>query len=67
MVNVRDANEASFLKEINVTAQSAPLILFMAPPRVLVGTFDGETTKETFAAKLAAAKEACGPGCDCHH
>ena len=67
LVNVRDPNEATFLKEVNVSAKSAPVILFMAPPRVLVGTFPTETTKDTFVTKLAEAKEACGPGCSCHH
>jgi hypothetical protein len=68
MVNVRDAREATLLKELDVSASHAPMTIFLAPPGAVVGTFTRSTTKETFAAKLAAAQSggcsggSCGSG-----
>jgi len=67
VVNQRDANEAAFLKELEVGAHAAPVTVFLAPPGVMVGAFGSTTTKETFVAKLAEAKSGCGAGCSCHH
>jgi hypothetical protein len=69
LVNVRDAGEAAFLKELAVGEHvSTPLTIFLAPPGVLVGKFGGEATKAALLAKLAAAQSnpcaggKCGPG-----
>jgi hypothetical protein len=66
MLNVRDAAEADFLKDLEVGVHAAPLTVFLAPG-ALIGKFGSEATKEVLLAKLAAAQEACGPGCSCHH
>jgi hypothetical protein len=68
MLNVRDAREATLLKELDVSANHAPMTIFLAPPGAVVGTFTRSTTKETFTAKLAAAQSggcsggSCGSG-----
>ena len=67
MVNVRDSNEATLLKEFNVSPRYAPMTIFLAPPGAMIGTFTRGTTKELFIAKLAAAQSGCGAGCSCHH
>jgi hypothetical protein len=67
LVNVRDAKEATFLKELEVGKASAPLTLFLAPPGAMIGRFSSDVTKESLVAKLAAAQSACGAGCSCHH
>ncbi len=67
MLNVRDSNEATFLKELDVSATYAPMTIFLAPPGAMIGTFTRGTTKEVFIAKLAAAQSGCGAGCSCHH
>lgn len=65
VISVRDTAEATFLKELEVGAKAAPVTVFLAPPGALIGTFDNTTTKETFAAKLAAAQSSCCPGGKC--
>ena len=67
MVNVRDANEATLLKEFDLSPRHAPMTIFLAPPGAMIGTFTRGTTKEMFIAKLAAAQSGCGAGCSCHH
>ncbi len=67
MVNVRDSNEATLLKEFDVSPRYAPMTIFLAPPGAMIGTFTRGTSKEMFIAKLAAAQSGCGAGCSCHH
>jgi len=67
LINVRDAKEAAFLKELEVGKASAPLTIFLAPPGAMIGKFSNEATKEVLLAKLAAAQSGCGAGCSCHH
>lgn len=69
LVNARDQGEASFLKDFQVDPQAQkPVVLFIAPPRSMIGKFDGTTTKQQLLAKLAAAQSdpcaggKCGPG-----
>jgi hypothetical protein len=68
VVNARDDKEAGFLRELDVGGQSLPLTVFLAPPGAIIGKFGGETSKETFVAKLVAAQSnpcaggKCGPG-----
>lgn len=63
MVNVRDKKEATFLKELGVGPEYAPMTVFLAPPGALIGTFSNSTTKETLTAKLVAAQSnPCGSG-----
>jgi hypothetical protein len=64
-VNAQDANETAFLKEIGVTAETAPITIFLAPPGAMIGSFRNSTTKETFIAKLVAAQSSCCPGGKC--
>ena len=66
VLNVRDADEAAFLKDLEVSTRSAPLTVFLAPG-ALIGKFGNETSKEVLIAKFLAAKSACGSGCSCHH
>jgi hypothetical protein len=72
LVNARDRSEAAFLKDFQVSQQSAmPVVVFLAPPGAMIGKFDGTTTKQEFIAKLAAAQSnpcaggKCGPGGCC--
>jgi hypothetical protein len=65
VVNVRDANEATFLKELEVRKGAAPLTIFLAPPGAMIGRFGSETSKETLVAKLTAAQSSCCPGGKC--
>jgi hypothetical protein len=65
LVNVRDTNEAAFLKELGVGAQYAPMTVFLAPPGTVIGTFSRGTSKAMFTAKLAAAQSGCCPGGSC--
>jgi hypothetical protein len=68
LVNVRDASEATFLKELDVGANVTPITVFLAPPGALIGTFSNSDAKEMFVAKLVAAQSnpcaggSCGPG-----
>jgi hypothetical protein len=65
MLNVRNAEEANFLKQLNLAARDAPMTVFLAPPGVVIGTFGRSDTKERFIAKLTAAQSSCGPGGKC--
>lgn len=71
MVNVRDAKEAAFLKELSVGPADAPMTVFLAPPGAMIGTFGNSATKEMLTARLIAAKSnpcgagGCGPGGCC--
>jgi hypothetical protein len=65
LVNVRDANEATFLKELEVSTRSAPLTIFLAPPGAMIGKFGSEASKEVLVAKLVAAQSSCCPGGKC--
>ena len=64
-VNVRDAAEAAFLKELDVAPRFAPITIFLAPPGAMIGTFRRAAPKEEFVAKLAAAQSGCCPGGKC--
>jgi hypothetical protein len=67
-LNVRDAGETTFMKELEIGSQSAPITIFLAPPGAMIGKFGSEATKDILVAKLAAAQSnpcaggKCGPG-----
>jgi hypothetical protein len=68
IVNANDQAEASLLKDFKVDQVKKPTVVFLAPPGVLIGTFDETSTKENLVAKLVAAQSnpcaggKCGPG-----
>jgi hypothetical protein len=69
LVDAQDESEATFLKELGVSAYaSKPLTVFLAPPGAMIGKFGGAATKDVLLAKLAAAQSnpcaggKCGPG-----
>jgi hypothetical protein len=68
LVNARDAKEATFLKELEVSSKSVPITVFLAPPGAMIGKFGSETSKEVLVAKLVAAQSnpcaggKCGSG-----
>jgi hypothetical protein len=56
VLNVRDAKEATFLKDLDIAARDAPITVFLAPPGAVIGTFNRGTAKEKFVAQLIAAQ-----------
>lgn len=60
-----DAAEARFLQQLNLpNGLSSVGVVVMAPPGVMVGTFDGTVTQEALLQKLAAAGKCCDdPNC----
>jgi hypothetical protein len=69
VMNLGDAAEAAFLKDLQVDPQSiTPVTVMMAPPAAVIGSYSDEVTKDELAAKLKEAQSGCcGPGCSCHH
>jgi hypothetical protein len=65
MLNVRDAKEAAFLKQLNCPASYAPMTIFLAPPGVEIGSFSRSTPKETIVAALSRAQSGCCSGGGC--
>ncbi len=69
LVNAREPSEASFLRDFQVDPRAQkPVIVFLAPPGSMIGTFSGTATKQQLLAKLASAQSdpcaggKCGPG-----
>jgi hypothetical protein len=63
VLNVRDAKEATFLKELGFGDNATPMVAFLAPPGALIGTFSNSTGKEMYVSKLTAAQSnPCGAG-----
>ena len=69
VLNLGDAAEAAFLKDLQVDPQTiTPVTVMMAPPAAVIGSYADEVTKDELVAKLKAAQSGgCGPGCNCHH
>lgn len=72
VVDAKDAAEASLLRDLSITPQTAkPATVFIAPPSVMIGVFEPSVTKEQMVAKLVAAQNnpcaggKCGPGGCC--
>ena len=67
-VQANDPAEARFLQQLKLrTDQPTAVTAFMAPPGVMLGTFDANVTHDVLAQKLAAAGKCCeDPNCK-HH
>jgi len=65
-VSATDPAESATLADLGVRADIAgPTVVFMAPPGVMVGKFDGRVTAAALAAKLAKAGQCCDdPNCN---
>jgi len=68
LIKANDEKEASLLKDFKVDKLQKPAVVFLAPPGVLIGNFNGNATKDQLVAKLVAAQSnpcaggKCGPG-----
>lgn len=64
-----DATEAGFYKELGIDQRGqAPVIVFMAPPGVLVGKYSASTSFSEMAGALHKAGKCCNnPNCPHHH
>lgn len=63
-VSAQDSGEASFLKELGVQQNKNTTVVFMAPPGVMVGQFNGNVTQKQLIAELKKAGKGCGvEGC----
>lgn len=67
-VLANDSAEAEFLTKIGVKpGQLTSVVAFMAPPGVMVGTFDANVSFDVLAEKLAAAGKCCDDENCKHH
>ncbi|MEO2034770.1 MAG: hypothetical protein ABGZ35_22040 [Planctomycetaceae bacterium] len=67
MVSSSDPVEAKFLRQLRVsTDQPSQTVAFMAPPGVMLGTFDANVSLDVLAQKLAAAGKCCDDK-NCRH
>ncbi|MCO8123356.1 hypothetical protein NHH03_16520 [Stieleria sp. TO1_6] len=67
-VLANDPAEAEFLTKIGVKpGQSTPVVAFMAPPGVMVGTFNANVSFDVLAEKLAASGKCCDDENCKHH
>lgn len=64
-VSAAESNESAFLQELEVPKQSNnTTVVFMAPPGVMVGMFNGNVTHKQLIAELQKAGKGCGvEGC----
>tara|TARA_R110002111_G_C6007511_1_gene374233 strand:+ start:8489 stop:9283 length:795 start_codon:yes stop_codon:yes gene_type:complete len=64
-VSAGESGESAFLQELEVTPQNdQTTVVFMAPPGVMVGKFNGNVTQEQLIAELKKAGKSCGvDGC----
>ena len=63
-IDPSDSRESSFLQKCKVNAGSANAqVLMIIPPGKVLGTFDGNTTKDKLMASLQSAMQSCGSGC----
>lgn len=66
LISASDKAEAAFLQELEVDPKTPkPVAVFLAPPGVMIGKFDGQATKGQIMAKLASAQQGCCPGGQC--
>ena len=67
-VLANDPAEAEFLTKIGMKpGQPTPVVAFMAPPGVMVGTFNANVSFDVLAEKLAAAGKCCDDENCKHH
>lgn len=63
-VSQSEQGERGFLKELEVPESQNPTIVFMAPPGVMIGQFNGNVTSQQLIAELKKAGKSCGvDGC----
>ncbi|QDV20481.1 hypothetical protein Pan153_51560 [Gimesia panareensis] len=63
-VSRSESAENGFLKELEVPASQGSSIVFMAPPGVMIGQFNGNVTSQQLIAELKKAGKSCGvEGC----
>ena len=61
-----DPAEAGLLKDLDVSPDTKKATtVFLAPPGVAIGKYEGATTKDEFVEMLQKASSACGPGGTC--
>ncbi|MBN2578867.1 MAG: hypothetical protein JXB10_07740 [Pirellulales bacterium] len=66
LINAGDRNESVLLKDLQVDAKTTqPVAVLLAPPGVIIGKFNPQTTKTQIVGKLAAAQSSCCPGGKC--
>ena len=60
-----DTAEASFLKDLQIDLKTETAVtIFLAPPGMPIGKYEGATNKDEIVATLEKASSACGPeGC----
>jgi hypothetical protein len=58
-----DNKEATFLTDLKVPPDTAEAVtVFVAPPGMAIGKFEGATNKDTLVEVLSKANAGCGPG-----
>ena len=63
-IDPSDRRESSFLQKCKVnTGSTNAQVLMIIPPGRVLGTFDGNTTKDKLMASLQSAIKSCGSGC----
>lgn len=63
-VDPTDHRESEFLQQCKIKTGSAnSQIMLVIPPGKVIGTFDGNTTKDKLMAGLQSAMSSCGSGC----
>jgi hypothetical protein len=67
-ISVNDPAEARFIQQLRLRSDVAtPQVVFMAPPGVLLGTYDASVTHATLTEKLVAAGKCCDDKNCKHH
>lgn len=63
-IDPSDRRESEFLQKCRVNAGLAnSQVMMIIPPGRILGTFDGNTTKDKLMASLQSALKSCGSGC----
>jgi len=63
-IDPSDSRESKFLQQCKANAGSANAqVVMIIPPGRVLGTFDGNTTKDKLMASLQSAMASCGSGC----
>lgn len=67
-ISATDPAEARFIQQLQLKSNvSTPQVVFMAPPGVLLGTYDANVTHASLAQKLVAAGKCCDDKNCKHH
>lgn len=67
-ISATDPAEARFIQQLRLKSDATtPQVVFMAPPGVLLGTYDANVTHASLAEKLAAAGKCCDDKNCKHH